>query len=747
MTLAVLKTETMLNGFVGRSRRGRAAHPVPLKAVSYAVEIVSGLAVVTQKRTFRNDETHPIEATMTFPVGYDSVVSQVKAHIDGRSLVGVAKAKAEARAKYEQALDDGKSTVLHEELLRGLHMVSVGNVRPGGEIVVEARYVSLLSVVDGNARLRVPLTIGAIYGTSPLIPSDDIVSDGAAIQADISVTGADGLTVNGRDASGVSKVSTSSVIDIVVPKASFPSLQASTASGGYVKLDFAEQEAGNAPVDRDIMLDSSGSMKDDGRHRRTKWDATLAGLGAALGKTTLAADTFGVWTFDDECKKRGSATGLAVVELVAKTPFDNRGTQLAEAVHKVAESGSERNILLVTDGKSHTPIDFDRVRKTGARFTVVLIGQAGLEANVGQLAALTGGQMFIVAEDADVASVVATALTSMRSAGNPVVPTTVEATNRTRVVGGMKVSVSYAPDAFAADVKTCEHAAAVAACLAVASLPSETAKAVAEAAGIVTHLTSIVLVDEEGDTQDGLAVTRKVPLASADEALGGGMAFMASASLGLTASGGARRGLMASGGASKGLMRGFKVDGPRVGSPHGDLESFGPSSDASMLMMLDDDAAGGGAPDDLVGAGGGWETFGGSVGRNAFPGSRRTVTTTKIETTVVTEFPAPGAPLVGGGFAGKVTVPAIDWDLAVEIVNGGPVSALPRDQAHALTMLAACVDVIALAQALGVSAIAVAVALVAGRDRATDRQAERVFRKVLGKASAVLLEKAQRSFV
>src|SRR5262249_13925288 len=56
--------------------------------------------------------------------------------------------------------------------------------------------------------------------------------------------------------------------------------------------------------------------------------------------------------------------------------------------------------------------------------------------------------------------------------------------------------------------------AATAASFAIALLDVEAATQLAEAEGLVTHLTSFVLVDEAGVAQEGLPATRKIPLAS-----------------------------------------------------------------------------------------------------------------------------------------------------------------------------------------------------------------------------------------
>jgi hypothetical protein len=66
---------------------------------------------------------------MTFPVPVDAVLCSLKARIDDRELVAVAAPREEARESYEVAIDSGRSAVLHEELIKGVHMLSVGRGR------------------------------------------------------------------------------------------------------------------------------------------------------------------------------------------------------------------------------------------------------------------------------------------------------------------------------------------------------------------------------------------------------------------------------------------------------------------------------------------------------------------------------------------------------------------------------------------------------------------------------------------
>src|ERR1051325_5295896 len=140
--------------------KSAAATPMPLVATRFDVIIDAGLAIVTTTRTFRNDESSSIEATLTFPVPVHATLFALQARIAGRLLTARAQARKQARETYENALDRGKAAVLHEEVLRGVHMLSIGHIPPGAEVEVTARWAMTLTQAEGKSRLRIPLTVG-----------------------------------------------------------------------------------------------------------------------------------------------------------------------------------------------------------------------------------------------------------------------------------------------------------------------------------------------------------------------------------------------------------------------------------------------------------------------------------------------------------------------------------------------------------------------------------------------------------
>ncbi|MFC7557389.1 hypothetical protein ACFQU7_41965 [Pseudoroseomonas wenyumeiae] len=151
-----------------------------------------------------------------------------------------------------------------------------------------------------------------------------------------------------------------------------------------------------------------------------------------------------------------------------------------------------------------------------ARFTVVLVGEDSLAANVGHLAALTGGQIF-VSSGLNLPEVLPRAIASMRvpRLRQAKVPQGLAVSTAEALAGGMRIAARWSQPQRAAPApyeEVSRAVAAYAAWLALPCLEEKDAAELAEAEGVVCHLTAMVLVDEAGEAQDGLPAQRKVPL-------------------------------------------------------------------------------------------------------------------------------------------------------------------------------------------------------------------------------------------
>jgi hypothetical protein len=491
----------------------RNLRPVPLVATKIQAEIQGGLAIVTTERRFRNAESLPIEAVITFPVPVDAVLVGLRARIGERTVKSRARRREDAREKYEDALDRGKAAVLHEEILRGVHMLSVGQLPGGAEVTVVSTWVTFLANHAEGAQLRIPTTVGDIYGISPLADSDDLMHADIEHKAELEITCGQGEVQLGDGvlASGRARVPLNRPIDLTVTGWQPRVFSGVAADGRSVRLDIRPAKTGMAPIDAELVVDRSGSMgercADGDAITTTKFSVLCDGL-RRLARSLRPADRVRLWEFADAATCLGGAQGPGLEDLVDQLTPPNGGTEIGQALAAAAARSEAGDIVFVTDGKSHA-LDVHALSRTGKRFTVVLVGEDSLEANVGHLAGVSGGQLFVVV-GADAAEAVFAAFESIRS--SHVVPSSVEGIP-TKIAlrrRGMAVEAEWSgprvPDAPAADC-----IGAVAAALALPLLPEEKAAALAEAHGLGSHLTSLVLVDEEGEPQLGLPAMRQVP--------------------------------------------------------------------------------------------------------------------------------------------------------------------------------------------------------------------------------------------
>ena len=207
-----------LHAFVDGAFIAGTKRPVPLVATRFDVRIAHGFAIVSTTRTFRNEEPESIEATISFPIPVHAVLFALEARIDGRVLKAKAQCKSEARSTYEDALERGKSTVLHEEVLRGVHMLSVGHIPPGAEIEVSTNWTITLTNINGRGHLHIPLTVGDIYGRSGLSDSDDLVHAQSTQMGQLTVFCEDGqvLLRDGNLTNGQAQIPLNAPIDLLL---------------------------------------------------------------------------------------------------------------------------------------------------------------------------------------------------------------------------------------------------------------------------------------------------------------------------------------------------------------------------------------------------------------------------------------------------------------------------------------------------------------------------------------------------
>jgi hypothetical protein len=498
--------------------------PIPLKSERMRIVVRGALALVSREQTFRNDEDTTIEATITFPVPIHATLHRLTAKVGDRTLAAAAQPRNRARDTYEEAIDDGRTAVLHEELVRGVHVLSIAHIPPGTQIAVTHSWISAMSPRGAaKAFLRVPVTVGDVYGDSPFTDADDlIVSRGVVHETVITVDAGSAVALLGGSplTDGEIRVRLDAPIDVEISGGTDAPALGVSADGRTVAVSVAPDVEGHANIDAAVLVDHSGSMAEvvsskGGADIRqlTKHAAVAAGLIDAAQKLR-PQDRIELWQFDSTVERLSDAE-TPLSKAISRLDEPRGGTEIGAAVCAVVAASPATDVILITDGLSHA-LDVQALASSGRRFTVVLIGEDSFEPNVGRLAALTGGQIVLAVGASDAAAAVRAAIDSVR---RPKAPFKVETWPLDKVVthasGAVIEAIWERSGAQAAEPDFAAAVGALAAAMALPHLCEDQAVKVTVDHGIVCHLTSLVLVDETGLVQEGLPAHRKIPLMEA----------------------------------------------------------------------------------------------------------------------------------------------------------------------------------------------------------------------------------------
>jgi Ca-activated chloride channel family protein len=140
---------------------------VPLTGVRVTGDILGRGARVRVAQRFRNREKQPVEAVYRFPLPEGSAVCGFRARIGDRTIQGAVEEREKAFELYDRALEAGHGGYLLDEERPNIFTLSVGNLNPGAEVLVELDYVTLLDAERNAVRFVLPTTIAPRY-----IPAD-----------------------------------------------------------------------------------------------------------------------------------------------------------------------------------------------------------------------------------------------------------------------------------------------------------------------------------------------------------------------------------------------------------------------------------------------------------------------------------------------------------------------------------------------------------------------------------------------
>jgi Ca-activated chloride channel family protein len=400
-----------------------------LESVKAKGRVAGRMLDMTIEQRFRNSEAENVEVVYTFPLPWHADLLGLEVELNGETLTGQVKAKAQARSDYEEALSEGNTGILVSVNADRTYTLELGNLLKGESCVIRLHYVQTLQPQQGSLRLTLPTTIAPRYG--------DAIRDGGYEPHAVPETSATveypfeirlaihGELVQAQIGSPTHKVAIRS-IPAVGSKETFMT-EVSLAAQAWLDRDFVlvfdqlpHASLGLAawdrldeglgvvmasftpklpareplPVAMKILVDCSGSMNGDSiQAARSALQRILDELGEA--------DRFSLSRFGDTVEHRskamwkGAPAALAASRRWAeKLQADLGGTEMNQAIlSTLALPGTERNdVLLITDGEIQA-IDtvVETARKSRHRFFVVGIGASAAEGLLRRLAQETGG--------------------------------------------------------------------------------------------------------------------------------------------------------------------------------------------------------------------------------------------------------------------------------------------------------------------------------------------------------------------
>lgn len=137
---------------------------VALQSVAVKAVFSNLFCSTTMTQVYKNLEKNPIEAVYTFPLASRAVLLGLNIMISGKELQGVVVEKASAEEQYEEAITDGNTAIMVEQVQPGLYTMNVGNILAGEEVRISIGYAELYTWQDNNLRFYLPTTIAPRYG-------------------------------------------------------------------------------------------------------------------------------------------------------------------------------------------------------------------------------------------------------------------------------------------------------------------------------------------------------------------------------------------------------------------------------------------------------------------------------------------------------------------------------------------------------------------------------------------------------
>lgn len=399
-----------------------------LRGAEVSARIAGLLAETTLTQKYKNDTGSNLELAYTFPLPVKATLLSFIVRIGERSYHGEVIPRAEAEAKYEQAISEGHSAFRLQQIQSGLYNATLGNVMAGESVEICIVYAETLAWNGNSLHYRLPTTIAPRYGEPTGMqpwqrPATSLMAE-YPLTLTITIAGdlarcaincpshkvsflleADGLKVTLAKGAAMDR---DFILEMDSPTVQSLGVSAFARDMHLAMLTLLPPTVEHNVQNRDVILilDCSGSMQGDSI-RLAKEGIQLA-LGSMQPNERFGLVAFGssAITFDKELQP-ANRKNLDMARRWVTFLEDMGGTNLYGAMEQALKLVDDQaaDILLLTDGEVWLDEDTQRTTlKKGIRLFTVGIGSAVAQDVVQQLADDTGGACELVSPTEDMSA-------------------------------------------------------------------------------------------------------------------------------------------------------------------------------------------------------------------------------------------------------------------------------------------------------------------------------------------------------
>jgi Ca-activated chloride channel homolog len=407
---------------------GRDASMPVLQQVDYRVRLVDLLAEVRVVQVYRNAEETNIEAVFTFPMPVEATLLELEVEIGDRKLTGVVVERSQGQEQYEDAVADGDTAVLLEEVQPGLFTLNAGNLLSGETARIALRYAQLFHWQGSSFRFFLPTTVAPRYGdpgAAGLAPHQippvgllvenacriEVEASGGLIQGEfdspshkIEIERSDEVTrVSLRE--DRTWMDRDFVLNVTCPEGDRTfAVREESEEGSVLWASFHpiwDWEEDPSPRSLKIVVDCSGSMAGDSI-------VQACGALAQILDELRPQDYFNLVRFGSSAEalfrrqvKANPRNVQAARRLLGEMDADMSGTEIGPALEMAYASraleGISSDLLLITDGEVwHVDPVLETAASSEHRVFTVGVGSAVSEGFLRTLARRTGGACELV---------------------------------------------------------------------------------------------------------------------------------------------------------------------------------------------------------------------------------------------------------------------------------------------------------------------------------------------------------------